>query len=528
MPLLEDWVTVDRSNLPATFRFAGQFNCASVFIDRHPDEGRAAKAAIRTIDETVTYGQLAERVNRCGNALLALGIAPGARLALVVKDCPEFLYLIWGAIKAGIIPVALNTLLTDHDYQFMIEDSECAAIVYSPEYAAAVESAAAMSSPRPAHVTPATGADSIAEMMNAAAPDLAAHRSSPDDDCLWLYSSGSTGNPKGVVHAHKDSVIVAELYAAGAMGMDETDVIFSAAKLFFSYGFGNAMLFPLWLGATSVLSDKLPTPEMTFEVIEHFRPTVYFGVPTLYARQLAAMKIEQPDLSSIRIAASAGEPLPPALYEAWLAQTGTPILDGIGSTEVHHIFISNTPSDHAAGGAGRVVPGFEVMLAGDDGAPVRQGEVGVLKCRGQSVVRYYWKNPEKTAQTIQDGWLNTGDMMFQDENGRYIYCGRSDDMMKVGGIWCSPAEIEARLVEHPSVLEAAVVAREDSDGMIKPEAHVILGDQSISEDGLVEILTEHCKAGLAHYKYPRWVHIVDALPKTATGKIQRYKLRRGA
>ena len=287
------------------------------------------------------------------------------------------------------------------------------------------------------------------------------------------------------------------------------------------------MLFPLWLGATSVLSDKLPTPEMTFEVIEHFRPTVYFGVPTLYARQLAALEAAKPDLSSIRIAASAGEPLPPSLYEGWLAQTGMPILDGIGSTEVHHIFISNTPSDHAAGGAGRVVPGFEVMLAGEDGLAVKKGEVGVLKCRGESVVRYYWKNPEKTARSIVDGWLITGDMMFQDKHGRYIYCGRTDDMMKVGGIWCSPAEIEARLVEHPAVLEAAVVAREDSDGMIKPEAHVILSDQNQTEDGLVKILTEHCKAGLAHYKYPRWVHIVDALPKTATGKIQRYKLRGG-
>ncbi len=525
--MLANWVTVDSSNVPVKFNFADQFNAASVFINRHLDEGRAAKTAIRTTQETVTYAQLATRVNQCGNALSGLGIEPGARLLLVVKDCPEFIYIIWGAIKAGIIPVALNTMLTDHDYRFMIEDSECAAIIYSPEFAGAVTSAANMSSPRPDHTIAATGNRSLAEMMDASSPDLEAHPSGPDDDCLWLYSSGSTGNPKGVVHAHKDSVIVAQLYAAEAIGITESDVIFSAAKLFFSYGFGNAMLFPLWLGATSILSEKLPTPEMTFEVIEQFRPTVYFGVPTLYARQLAVIKTEKPDLSSIRIAISAGEPLPPSLYEGWLEQTGTPILDGIGSTEVHHIFISNTPSDHAAGSAGRVVPGFEVMLAGDDGAPVKEGEVGVLKCRGDSVVRYYWKNPEKTAKSIHTGWLNTGDMMFQDEDGRYIYCGRSDDMMKVGGIWCSPAEIEARLIEHPSVLEAAVVAREDGDGMIKPEAHVILADQSQTENGLAETLAEHCKAGLAHYKYPRWVHIVDALPKTATGKIQRYKLRGG-
>jgi len=303
--------------------------------------------------------------------------------------------------------------------------------------------------------------------------------------------------------------------------------MFSAARLFFSYGFGNAMLFPLWLGATTVLSDRLPSPEMTFEVIEDFHPTVYFGVPTLYARQLEAMETIKPDLSSIRLAISAGEPLPPALYENWMQKTGTPILDGLGSTEVHHIYISNLPSDHVPGCAGRLVPGFEVMLTGEDGQPVKQGEVGAIKCRGESVVRYYWKNPEKTAAAIQDGWFDTGDMMYQDKNGRYVYCGRGDDMLKVGGIWCSPAEIEARLVEHPLVLEAAVVGREDEAGLIKPEAHVILVDNSADPAQLSESLTEHCKAGLAHYKYPRWVQIVEQLPKTATGKIQRFKLRSG-
>ncbi|MAF48104.1 MAG: benzoate--CoA ligase [Rhodospirillaceae bacterium] len=526
--LLEDWVTVDKSQCPSKFHFADTFNCASVFIDRHPEEGRAEKAAIRTVDESVSYGQLAERVNRCGNALRDLGIAPGERALLVVKDSPEFFYLVWGAIKAGIVPVALNTLLRDSDYQFMIEDSECAAIFFSPEYAANVESAAGLSRPSPRQVIATTGAGALADLMQAASPELASHPARADDDCLWLYSSGSTGKPKGVVHAHKDSVIVAQLFAAETQGIVEDDVIFSAAKLFFSYGFGNAMLFPLWLGATAVLSDQVPTPEMTFEIIERFRPTVYFGVPTLYARQLAEIDQLHPDLSSIRLAVSAGEPLPPALYRGWIEKTGTPILDGIGSTEVHHIFISNTPTDHQPGSAGRPVPGYQVMLTGDDGLPVETGEVGTLKCRGESIARYYWKNPERTAETIEDGWINTGDMMRQDEDGRFIYCGRADDMMKVGGIWCSPAEIEARLVEHPSVLEAAVVARQDSAGLVKPEAYVVLKDQDQIEDQLDQVLTEYCKSGLARYKYPRWVNFVETLPKTATGKIQRFKLRADA
>jgi benzoate-CoA ligase family protein len=303
--------------------------------------------------------------------------------------------------------------------------------------------------------------------------------------------------------------------------------VFSAAKLFFAYGFGNAMSFPLWAGATAVLSDARPTPEMTFDVIQRFRPTVYFGVPTLYAAQLKALETAKPDLSSLRLAISAGESLPADIFRRWRARTGLSILDGIGSTEGLHIFISNTAKDARAGTSGKVIPGYEAKIVGDDGKPVARGETGRLMVKGDSAAKYYWNQPEKTAATMVDGWLNTGDTYTQDADGYYVYSGRSDDMIKVGGIWCSPIEIESRLIEHPKVLEAAVVGRADDDGLVKPAAYVILKDAKDVSPALEAELLEHCKSGLARYKYPRWFSFVAELPKTATGKIQRFKLRQG-
>jgi benzoate-CoA ligase family protein len=361
--------------------------------------------------------------------------------------------------------------------------------------------------------------------MAAASADLAPARTAPDDDCLWLYSSGSTGAPKGVVHAHRDSVFTSQYFGVETLGIGEDDVVFSAPRLFFSYGFGNAMTFPLWTGATAVLSDNVPTPESTFDVIERFRPTVFFGVPTLYARQLAALEAHAPDLASIRFAVSAGEPLPAEIFRGFRDKAGITILDGIGSTEVHHIFISNTLEDARPGSTGRAVTGYQVKIVGEDGAPVAAGEIGSLMVKGESVARYYWNNPQKTAETMIGDWIHTGDTYYQDGDGYFIYCGRNDDMLKVGGIWCSPAEIEARLVEHPAVLEAAVVGRADGEGLIKPAAFVVLQEAEEKGDALVDELVAHCKDGLARYKYPRWISFLDDLPKTATGKIQRFRLR---
>ena len=521
-------VTVDCTENPSAIRFSEVFNCAVPFIDRHLDEGRGDKNAIRTEDGDVTYRELAERVNRCGNALISLGIAPGDRVLMVVKDSPEFFYVMWGAVKAGIIPVPLNTMLRAHDYEFMIEDSACTAIVYSPKFAAEVEPAAKATHHRPAHVIPTEGEGSLITLMAAASAELAPVPTTADDDSFWLYSSGSTGTPKGVVHRHGDSFYTSQYFAVETLGINADDVIFSAPRLFFSYGFGNAMTFPLWVGATVVLTDNVPTPESTFDIIERFRPTVFFGVPTLFAYQLAALDTLKPDLSSIRFAISAGEPLPAELFRGFREKAGITILDGIGSTEVHHIFIANTMADNKPGVTGKPVTGYEVKIVGEDGTPIPQGEIGVLMAKGRSIARYYWNNPEKTAKTMLGDWFHTGDTYYQDEDGYYVYCGRNDDMLKVGGIWCSPAEIEARLVEHPAVLEAAVVGRNDGDGLTKPAAYVVLKDPQVACDGLTGELVDHCKAALARYKYPRWIDFIDELPKTATGKIQRFRLRENA
>ncbi len=522
----DNTVNVDRSQDPVALGFAPVFNVAVPMIDRHLDEGRGAKVVIRTEGEDVTYGELAESVNRCGNSLTDLGVGAGERVLMVVKDGPEFMALFFGAIKSGIIPVPVNTLMRVRDYSYLIEDSKCAVLVYSPEFADTVEEGLAAASRQPRHVFRATGAGSFMDLANAAADDLAPARTAPGDDCFWLYSSGSTGDPKGVIHAHKDMVCTSQRYAVDTLGVREDDVFFTMSKLFHSYGFGNAMTFPLWAGATTVLSDRRVSPDMVFEIFEQFRPTVFFSVPTLYAQQLQIMETAEPDLSSLRLCISAGEALPADVFWRWKERTGMILLDGLGSTEVLHIFISNSEEDYRPGASGRPVPGYEIKVVDDDGAPVAPGEIGTVHVKGEACASRYWNNPEKTAATmLEDGWLNTGDMYYQDEDGWLVNCGRGDDMMKVGGLWCSPFEIEANLIEHPKVLEVAVVARRDDEGMIKPEAWVVLNHAADAGDAMADDLRRHCRDGLAHYKYPRWFNFVDDLPKTATGKIQRFRLR---
>jgi len=520
-------VTVDRSTTPATLTFAPDFNVAVSFIDRHLEEGRAGKVVIRPVGSTaVTYAELAENVNRAGNALKSLDIGQGDRVLMMVKDSSAFYSLFWGAIKAGVVPVPINTLLRAKDYQFMIEDSGCAGCIYSPEFAAEVEPALEAASRKPDHALPTEGdGETLASLMAAADQALDAAPAKSDDDCFWLYSSGTTGTPKGAVHLHRDMVVTSEHYGAATLGLREDDVCFSAAKLFFAYGLGNGMTFPLWVGASAVLLPGPPTPDSTFATIETEKPTIFFGVPTLYAAQLKALETEEPDLSSLRACVSAGEALPADIYRRWKEKTGTQILDGIGSTEALHIFISNTLDDTNPGTSGRIVPGYEARIIDEAGGDVTVGESGRLMIKGDSTAKYYWNNPQKTASTMVDGWLDTGDTYIQDEDGYYHHCGRNDDMLKVGGIWCSPFEIEAKLIEHPKVLEAAVVGRADDDDLVKPEAFVVLNDAADAGDGTADELLQHCKTGLAKYKYPRWFNFVEELPKTATGKIQRFKLR---
>ncbi|MBV8413385.1 MAG: benzoate-CoA ligase family protein [Alphaproteobacteria bacterium] len=496
-----------------------RFNVAMPFVDRHVGEGRGGKIAIRTAAETVTYAELAERVNRAGNALLGAGLAPGDRMLMVVKDCPAFFYLFWGAIKAGVVPVPPNTLLRAADFAYLFEDSGCRLVVYSSEYAREVEPALKQV-PVKAYTV-----DAFLGEMAKASPDLEARLAAPTDDCFWLYSSGSTGRPKGAVHAHRDMVVTSELYGVRTLGVREDDVSYSAGKLFFAYGLGNSMTFPLWTGSTAVLDDRRPTPDTVFGTIETFKPTLYYGAPTLYAAQLAALGSRERKLDSIRACVSAAEALPPDIFRRWKEQTGTVILDGIGSTECLHIFIGNRLDDYRPGTSGKPTPGYQVKIVDENRKPVPKGESGRLWIRSESAAKYYWNKPEKTAETMVDGWLNTGDTYRQDEDGYFIYDGRSDDMLKVGGIWCSPVEVENCLIAHPAVLEAAVVGHADENALLKPKAFVVLKEAGGGSPALTNELMALCKTTLAPYKYPRWVEYVEELPKTATGKIQRYKLR---
>ena len=532
-------VTVDHSTTPSQIEYSSVFNVAVTMIDRHLAEGRGGYPAIinadvdantaleEGVERQVTYQQLAERVNRCGNLLQSLASEPGGRILVVVKDCPEFFYVFWGAIKAGLVPVPLNTLLRADDYRFMIEDSDCTGLIYSPEYQSEIAPALAASSHHPAFVLCTEGPSGMSGLLEDYSAVFEAAPATPDSECFWLYSSGSTGRPKGAVHRHRDIAATCVHYAVDTLGMVQDDICFSVAKLFFAYGLGNGMTFPLWVGGTAVLSGKRPTPDMSFQIIEEYRPTIYFGVPTLYAAQLRALDEEERDFSSIRCCVSAGEALPADIFRRWHEKTGTLILDGIGSTEALHIFISNTLTDYRPGTSGKPVPGYRLKILNDDNESVPTGEAGRLLIQGDSTSSHYWNNPQKTSETMVDGWLNTGDTYFEDPDGYFVYCGRSDDMLKVGGIWCSPVEIESRLIEHPKVLEAAIVGRPDTDELIKPEAFVVLNNAQDASEVLADDLLKHCQDGLARYKYPRWFNFVDELPKTATGKIQRFKLRQG-
>ncbi len=505
------------------------FNVAAHFIDRNVAEGRGSRVAHVFGDRQMTYAELQELVNRTGNALRELGVEMENRVLMVCRDAPEFLGTFWGAIKIGAIPVPLNTLLKSADYAYLLNDSRAKVVVVSagclPEVAPALAEARFVR-----HVLVASGDPgkhrSWEKEVERASSELAPAPTCRDDAATWLYSSGSTGFPKGTVHLQHDMVVCAEAYAKGVLGMRADDRIYSVAKLFFAYGLGNASFFPAAVGAQSYLYAERPTPDSVYDVITKYRPTLLFAVPTMYAGMLAVDDAEKRyDLSSLRLCVSAGESLPAELYNRWRDRFGLEILDGIGSTEMLHIFLSNRPGESRPGVTGVPVPGYEAMVVDDDGEPVPRGEIGNLKVRGDSAMALYWNQHEKTKAMMSGSWVFTGDKYVQDEDGFFSYCGRGDDMLKVGGIWVSPVEIEATLIEHPAVLEAAVVGAEDPERLVKPKAYVVLKDPKGASESLVGELRAFVKDRIAPYKYPRWIEFVTDLPKTATGKIQRYKLR---
>jgi benzoate-CoA ligase len=506
-----------------------QFNVATWFVDRNVAEGRGAAPAFHHEGRTLTYADVQDLANRTGNALRELGVQMEDRVLVLCLDAPEFLGAFWGAIKIGAIPIPINTMMRAADYLYFLQDSRAKVAVISAPLLAEAGPVLAQA-PYLKHVLVAGGKAaphlSYEERVGRASASLTAAATSKDDAAFWLYSSGSTGFPKGAVHLHHDMVVCYETYAAQVLGLRPDDTVFSAAKLFFAYGLGNAGYFPMGAGAQSVLYPHRPTPDGVFEVIARQRPTIFFGVPTLYAAMLATKEAEKRwDVSSLRLCVSAGEALPEELYTRWRERFGVEIIDGIGTTEILHIFLSNRPGAARPGSTGLPVPGYEAALVDDDGAPVTRGEIGNLRVKGDSTMAYYWNKHEKTKDALFGQWIQTGDKYWQDPDGYFWYAGRADDMLKVGGIWVSPVEVENTLIRHPAVLEAAVVGREDTDRLVKPQAFVVLKESAGAGAALADELKAFVKDKIAPYKYPRWVEFVTELPKTATGKIQRFKLR---
>lgn len=503
------------------------YNAAEDLILKNITAGRADKIAFRDRNGAHTFKDVANGVTRFANVLRALGITTEMRLILVMSDSVDFVICFLGAIKAGVIPIPLNTRLTAKDYAYIISDSRAAACVISEHLAETVLKEAV--EPREI-IIDGNGEKylQLSKLLDEAKNHNETALTRSDDVCFWLYTSGTTGAPKGVVHLHSHLIVTAKLYAMPILNITSEDVVFSAAKLFFAYGLGNALTFPMAVGATSILLEGPPDPLSINKILSEERPTLFFGVPTVFAMLLASKTLPSNSEHNVRLCVSAGEPLPSDLLLRWETHFGTEILDGLGTTEMLHIFISNRVNCTIPGATGQVVPGYDVRLINDDGEICKPNEIGVLEVSGPSSALMYWGQRAKTKDTFRGVWTRTGDNYSMSKDGIMTYSGRNDDMLKVGGIYVSPFEVEAALIKHDSVLEVAVVGAADQDRLLKPKAFIVLNDGFSGTHALEEELIAFVKSDLASYKYPRWIEFTTELPKTATGKIQRFKLRNTA
>lgn len=504
------------------------YNFAADVLTRNLEAGRAGKPAFIDARGSHTYGQLADRVARFGAALRGLGIRREERVLMAMLDTVDWPTAFLGCLKAGIIAVPVNTLLTEDDYRFMLTNSSAKALVVSEALFPRFEKIIA-GCPDLEHVIVSGGNPHgyrlFEDLIGADEPEDYTAPTVADDMAFWLYTSGSTGKPKGAVHVHGSLKLTADLYGTPVVGLKESDVVHSVAKLFFAYGLGNAMTFPMSVGATVVLNADRPTPDGVAALLKKHPITVFFAVPTFYAGFLNSPNAPQKSEVTLRQCISAGEALPEGIARKWEERYGVSIYDGLGTTEMLHIFLTNRPGATKYGTTGKPVPGYEIKLLGEDGQPVKKGEMGEMYSRGPTSAVMYWANREKSRSTFQGEWTRSGDKYIEDEDGYFICCGRADDMLKVSGIYVSPFEVEAVLASHPDVLEAAVVGWQDDEKLIKPRAFVVLKQPDKASDAMVAALQDYVKQQLAPYKYPRWIEFRTDLPKTATGKIQRFKLR---